>query len=59
MTIFIIIPVHNRKQTPLKCLDILKKNDDLDKYHVVVVNDGSSNSTSHKNIIMAHNVCDI
>lgn len=44
--IYIIIPVHNRKETTLKCLETLKQNGDLDKYYVVVVDDGSTDGTS-------------
>ena len=44
--IYIIIPVHNRKEITLKCLDILQKNGDLDIYYVIVVDDGSTDGTS-------------
>lgn len=44
--IFIIIPVYNRKNITLKCIGILKENGDLDKYHVIVVDDGSTDGTS-------------
>ncbi|MFM7603050.1 MAG: glycosyltransferase family 2 protein [Pseudanabaena sp.] len=44
-TIYIIIPVHNRKVLTLACLDNLKSNGDLRKYHVIVVDDGSSDRT--------------
>jgi len=44
--VYIIIPVHNRKEITLKCLDTLRQNGDLDKYHVVVVDDGSTDGTS-------------
>ncbi|QUS59311.1 glycosyltransferase family 2 protein [Synechocystis sp. PCC 7339] len=45
-SVFIIIPVYNRREITLKCLNILKGNGDLDKYHVVVVDDGSIDGTS-------------
>ena len=44
--VYIIIPVHNRKETTIKCLDTLKQNGDLDKYYVIVVDDGSTDGTS-------------
>jgi GT2 family glycosyltransferase len=44
--IFIIIPVHNRKQITLNCLKSLSKNGDLGRYHVVVVDDGSTDGTA-------------
>jgi GT2 family glycosyltransferase len=44
--VYIIIPVHNRKAITLKCLDILRQNGDIDKYYIVVVDDGSTDGTS-------------
>ncbi|MDJ0687738.1 MAG: glycosyltransferase family 2 protein [Xenococcaceae cyanobacterium MO_188.B32] len=44
--VYIIIPVHNRKDITLKCLEHLDKSGDLQKYHVVVVNDGSTDGTT-------------
>ena len=44
--VYIIIPVHNRKEITLKCLDTLKQNGDLDKYYVIVIDDGSTDGTS-------------
>lgn len=44
--VYIIIPVHNRKAITLKCLETLENNGDLDKYQVIVVDDGSSDGTS-------------
>lgn len=41
----IIIPVHNRKALTLACLENLKTNGDLQKYHVIVVDDGSTDGT--------------
>jgi GT2 family glycosyltransferase len=42
----IIIPVHNRKQTTLACLKNLQQQGDLDRYSVVVVDDGSTDGTA-------------
>jgi GT2 family glycosyltransferase len=44
--VYIIIPVHNRKAVTLKCLKNLADNGDLDKYYVIVVDDGSTDGTS-------------
>ena len=44
--VYIIIPVHNRKQITLKCLENLDKSGDLQQYHVVVVDDGSTDGTT-------------
>lgn len=44
--VYIIIPVHNRKSTTLKCLETLKSNGDLGRYYVVVVDDGSIDGSS-------------
>jgi glycosyltransferase involved in cell wall biosynthesis len=44
--IYIIIPVHNRKNTTLKCLENLQKSGDVQKYYIVVVDDGSTDGTS-------------
>lgn len=46
--IYIIIPVHNRKALTLACLENLKINGDLQKYYVIVVDDGSSDRTSEE-----------
>ncbi|NJN71833.1 MAG: glycosyltransferase family 2 protein [Limnothrix sp. RL_2_0] len=45
-TVYIIIPVHNRKEITVSCLAQLKKNGDLDQYAVVVVDDASTDGTS-------------
>lgn len=45
-SVYVIIPVHNRKATTLKCLETLRQNGDLDQYHVIVVDDGSTDGTS-------------
>ena len=44
-SVYIIIPVYNRKSTTLKCLNHLKKCGNLQQYHVVVVDDGSTDGT--------------
>ncbi|OKH25541.1 glycosyl transferase family 2 [Hydrococcus rivularis NIES-593] len=44
--VYIIIPVHNRKSTTLKCLETLNQHGDLQSYHVVVVDDGSTDGTA-------------
>ncbi|PZU97686.1 MAG: glycosyltransferase family 2 protein [Pseudanabaena sp.] len=46
--IYIIIPVHNRKTLTLTCLENLKANGDLQKYQVIIVDDGSSDRTSEE-----------
>jgi GT2 family glycosyltransferase len=45
-SIYIIIPVHNRKQITIACLENLNACDDLQKYHVIVVDDGSTDGTA-------------
>ncbi|ELS34333.1 MULTISPECIES: glycosyltransferase family 2 protein [Pseudanabaena] len=47
-SIYIIIPVYNRKSITLTCLENLKANGDLQKYHVIVIDDGSSDRTSEE-----------
>lgn len=44
--VYIIIPVHNRKQITLSCLENLRKNGDLDRYHTVIIDDGSTDGTT-------------
>ena len=44
--IYIIIPVHNRQKITLNCLARLAENGDRERYHVVVVDDGSTDGTS-------------
>lgn len=48
-SVYIIIPVHNRKRVTLDCLSHLQRNGDLKRYSVVVVDDGSVDGT-HKAI---------
>jgi GT2 family glycosyltransferase len=43
---YIILPVHNRKAITLKCLAHLQKQGDLSAYHIVVVDDGSTDGTA-------------
>ncbi|MGB5972439.1 MAG: glycosyltransferase family 2 protein [Nodosilinea sp.] len=45
-SIFIIIPAHNRCATTLQCLNTLQRNGDLERYRVVVVDDGSTDGTA-------------
>ena len=44
--VYIIIPVHNRKNITLNCLENLKQCGNLERYHTVVVDDGSTDGTS-------------
>ncbi|MBW4472827.1 MAG: glycosyltransferase family 2 protein [Stenomitos rutilans HA7619-LM2] len=43
--IYILIPVHNRRRITLKCLTTLSQNGDVERYHVVVIDDGSTDGT--------------
>jgi GT2 family glycosyltransferase len=45
-SIYIIIPVHNRKSMTIACLENLKNCGDLQKYHILVVDDGSTDGTA-------------
>ncbi len=45
-TIYVLIPVHNRKEVTLTCLERLRQNGDLDRYKVVVIDDGSTDGTA-------------
>ena len=45
-SVYILIPVHNRKEITLACLKCLKESGDLLCYHIVVVDDGSTDGTS-------------
>jgi GT2 family glycosyltransferase len=44
--VYILIPVHNRRATTLKCLQALDRNGDLQRYTVVVIDDGSTDGTA-------------
>nr|WP_290226443.1 glycosyltransferase family 2 protein [Trichocoleus desertorum] len=44
--VYILIPVHNRRAITLDCLDTLQRNGDLDRYSVVVIDDGSTDGTA-------------
>lgn len=44
--VFILIPVHNRKSTTLACLRHLDQNGDLQRYQIVLVDDGSTDGTN-------------
>ncbi|MBL1177943.1 MAG: glycosyltransferase family 2 protein [Pantanalinema sp. GBBB05] len=44
--VFIIIPVYNRKQITLDCLATLQQTGDLDRYSVIVVDDGSTDGSA-------------
>lgn len=45
-SVYIIIPVHNRKNITLNCLDNLSKGGDLKRYHASVIDDGSTDGTT-------------
>lgn len=45
-SVYIVIPVYNRKQTTLTCLEHLSKCGDLQRYYVVIVDDGSTDGTA-------------
>jgi GT2 family glycosyltransferase len=42
----ILIPVHNRKSVTLTCLEALQHQGDLERYQVVVIDDGSTDGTA-------------
>jgi glycosyltransferase involved in cell wall biosynthesis len=46
--VYIIIPVYNRKQITLNCLEKLQLSGDIKKYHIVVVDDGSTDGTGEE-----------
>lgn len=45
-SVYILIPVHNRKAVTLTCLETLQRHGDLDRYHIVVIDDGSTDGTA-------------
>ena len=45
-SVYILIPVHNRQQITLRCLEVLSHNGDRGKYHIIVIDDGSTDGTS-------------
>lgn len=45
-SVFIIIPVHNRKNITLKCLEHLATQCSIDTFQVVVIDDGSTDGTA-------------
>ncbi|NEQ38356.1 MAG: glycosyltransferase family 2 protein [Okeania sp. SIO3I5] len=47
-SVYIIIPVHNRKHLTLGCLENLTKTGDRQKYHIVVIDDGSTDGTTEE-----------
>lgn len=44
-SVYILIPVHNRRSTTLSCLENLKQTGDLQRYYGVVIDDGSTDGT--------------
>lgn len=44
--VYIITPVYNRKETTLACLENLKRCGVLQQYHMVIVDDGSTDGTT-------------
>ncbi len=44
--VYVIVPVHNRKETTLNCLANLKQLGDLKRYRIIVVDDGSTDGTA-------------
>jgi GT2 family glycosyltransferase len=44
--VYLLIPVHNRKGITLTCLNTLQCNGDLNRYRVVVIDDGSTDGTA-------------
>jgi GT2 family glycosyltransferase len=47
-SIYILIPVHNRREITLRCLDHLKQQKILEEYCVVVIDDGSTDGTTEE-----------
>jgi GT2 family glycosyltransferase len=46
ISVYILIPVHNRKDITLRCLDHLRNQEVLLDYKVVIIDDGSTDGTS-------------
>ena len=44
--VYILIPVHNRQTITLTCLETLQHHGDLERYKVVVIDDGSTDGTA-------------
>jgi GT2 family glycosyltransferase len=45
-SVYLIIPIHNRKEITIRCLQNLRSHGYLDKYGVIVIDDGSTDNTS-------------
>ncbi|NEQ47619.1 MAG: glycosyltransferase family 2 protein [Leptolyngbya sp. SIOISBB] len=43
--VFILIPVHNRRETTVACLEKLQTTGDLERFQIVVIDDGSTDGT--------------
>lgn len=46
-SVYIVIPVYNRRETTLRCLENLSQCGNLRRYHVVIVDDGSTVGTAN------------
>jgi len=46
ISIWCIIPVHNRRETTLQCINHLKKTQEFELFEVLIVDDGSTDGTS-------------
>lgn len=45
-TVYVIVPVYNRKETTLTCLENLKQSGDLYRYRILIVDDASTDGTA-------------
>jgi GT2 family glycosyltransferase len=45
-SVYVLIPVHNRKNVTLSCLESLKNNGDLDRFSIVIIDDESTDGTA-------------
>ncbi len=45
-SIYILIPVHNRKAITMECIQNLQKKGDIERYNVVIIDDGSTDGTA-------------